>query len=93
MLAIARTLVGNPELILIDEPTEGLAPKIVDMVAGIIRDIGRQGMTVLLVEQKLSIVMELAERIYVISKGMIQWHGTPGELRNNEAIRKSYLEV
>jgi branched-chain amino acid transport system ATP-binding protein len=93
MLTIARTLVGNPGMILIDEPTEGLAPKIVDAVAGIIRDIGRQGMTVLLVEQKLSIVLALAERIYVISKGMIQWHGTPGELRNNEAIRKSYLEV
>jgi len=93
MLTIARTLVGNPELILIDEPTEGLAPKIVEVVAGIIRDIGRQGMTVLLVEQKLSIVLELADRIYVISKGMVQWHGTPQELRENEAIRRKYLEV
>lgn len=93
MLTIARTLVGNPELILIDEPTEGLAPKIVDVVAKIIQTIARQGISVLLVEQKLSIALELADRIYVISKGMIQWHGTPEELRSSEEVRKSYLEV
>jgi branched-chain amino acid transport system ATP-binding protein len=93
MLTIARTLVGNPRMILIDEPTEGLAPKIVAVVAEIIREIGREGMTVLLVEQKLSIALELADRIYVISKGMIQWDGTPQQLRDNEAIRRSYLEV
>lgn len=93
MLTIARTLVGNPELILIDEPTEGLAPKIVDVVAEIIQAIGRQGISVLLVEQKLSIALELADRIYVISKGMIQWHGTSEQLRSSEEIRKSYLEV
>lgn len=93
MLTIARTLVGNPDMILIDEPTEGLAPKIVSVVAEIIREIGREGMTVLLVEQKLSIALELADRIYVISKGMIQWDGTPEQLRQNEEIRRSYLEV
>lgn len=93
MLTIARTLVGNPEMILIDEPTEGLAPKIVEVVADIIRDIARQGMTVLLVEQKLAIALELADRIYVISKGMIQWYGSPEELRANDSVRKSYLEV
>lgn len=93
MLTIARTLVGNPDMILIDEPTEGLAPKIVSVVAEIIREIGREGMTVLLVEQKLSIALELADRIYVISKGMIQWDGTPEQLRQNEEVRRSYLEV
>ena len=93
MLTIARTLVGNPELILIDEPTEGLAPKNVEMVAKIIRDINRLGITVLLVEQKLSIALELADRIYIISKGMIQWEGTPEQLQGSEEIRKAYLEV
>lgn len=93
MLTIARTLVGNPELILIDEPTEGLAPKIVDLVAEIIREISRQGITILLVEQKLSIALELAGRIYIMSKGMIPWEGTPETLRQNEEVRKAYLEV
>ncbi len=93
MLTIARTLVGNPEMILIDEPTEGLAPKIVEVVADIIRDIAEQGMTVLLVEQKLAIALDLADRIYVISKGMIQWYGSPEELRANDSVRKAYLEV
>ena len=93
MLTIARTLMGNPEMILIDEPTEGLAPKIVEVVADIIRDIARGGMTVLLVEQKLTVALELADRIYVISKGMIQWDGTPEELRTNDQVRKAYLEV
>jgi branched-chain amino acid transport system ATP-binding protein len=93
MLTIARTLIGNPELILIDEPTEGLAPKIVDLVAAIIREISRQGITILLVEQKLSIALGLAERIYVMSKGMIPWEGTPEALNQNEEVRKAYLEV
>lgn len=93
MLTIARTLVGNPDMILVDEPTEGLAPKIVEVVAGIIRDIACEGMTVLLVEQKLPVALNLADRIYVISKGMIQWNGTPEELRSDDQIRKTYLEV
>ena len=93
MLTIARTLVGNPQLILIDEPTEGLAPKIVEVVADVIREIKRQGITVLLVEQKLAIVLALADRIYVMSKGMIQWEGTPEALQENDAVRKSFLEV
>ena len=93
MLTIARTLVGNPDLILIDEPTEGLAPKIVDLVAAIIREINRQGITILLVEQKLAIAMEMANRIYIMSKGMIPWEGTPETLRENEEVRRAYLEV
>jgi branched-chain amino acid transport system ATP-binding protein len=93
MLTIARTLMGNPELILVDEPTEGLAPLIVETVAEIIREINKEGLTVLLVEQKLPVALELAGRIYVMSKGTVQWHGTPRELQERDEIRRSFLEV
>jgi branched-chain amino acid transport system ATP-binding protein len=93
MLAIARTLMGNPELILVDEPTEGLAPIIVEVVGKVIRQINATGTAVLLVEQKLQLVMGLVQRIYIMSKGMIQWEGTPEVLRGQEEIRKKYLEV
>ncbi|RLA80243.1 MAG: ABC transporter ATP-binding protein [Deltaproteobacteria bacterium] len=93
MLAIARALMGNPELLLVDEPTEGLAPKIVEVVEQIIREINREGVTVLVVEQKLSMVFNLAQRVYVMSKGIIQWEGTPEELQGNEEVRKKFLEV
>jgi len=93
MLAIARTLMGNPELILVDEPTEGLAPVIVEVVGKVIRQINAGGTAVLLVEQKLQLVMGLVQRIYIMSKGMIQWEGTPEVLRGQEEIRKKYLEV
>lgn len=93
MLAIARTLMGNPELILVDEPTEGLAPIIVEVVGKVIREINSSGTSVLLVEQKLHLVMGLVQRIYIMSKGMIQWEGTPEILRGKEEIRKKYLEV
>jgi branched-chain amino acid transport system ATP-binding protein len=93
MLAIARTLMGNPELILVDEPTEGLAPLIVEVVGKVIREINGSGTTVLLVEQKLPFVMGLVQRIYMMSKGIIQWEGTPEVLRREDEIRKKYLEV
>jgi len=93
MLTMARTLMGNPELILIDEPTEGLAPIIVDKVNDVIRQISDQGATVLLVEQKLPVCLALADRIYVLSKGEIKWFGTPAELEKRDDIRKEYLEV
>ncbi len=93
MLTIARTLMGNPELILIDEPTEGLAPLIVDKVNDVIRQIKDQGTTVLLVEQKLPVCLNLADRIYVLSKGEVKWVGTPAELEKRGDIRKEYLEV
>jgi branched-chain amino acid transport system ATP-binding protein len=93
MLAIARTLMGNPELILVDEPTEGLAPIIVEVVGKVIKQINASGTTMLLVEQKLQLVMGLVQRIYIMSKGMIQWEGTPEVLRGQEEIRKKYLEV
>jgi branched-chain amino acid transport system ATP-binding protein len=93
MLTIARTLMGNPELILIDEPTEGLAPLIVDRVNEVIKQINDKGTTVLLVEQKLPVCLGLADRIYVLSKGEIKWFGTPAELEQRDDIRKEYLEV
>ena len=93
MLTIARTLMGNPELILIDEPTEGLAPIIVEKVDEVIREINKRHTTVLLVEQKLPVCLGLAHRIYVLSKGEIKWNGTPEELTEKEEVRKEYLEV
>jgi len=93
MLTIVRTLMGNPELILIDEPTEGLAPIIVETVREIIQEISLSGTTVLLVEQKLEVCLGLAQRLYVLSKGSITWTGTPGELEQRQDIRKEYLEV
>ena len=93
MLTIVRSLMGNPDLILIDEPTEGLAPIIVERVNDVIHQINRAGTTVLLVEQKLNVCLGLAQRLYVLSKGDIKWTGTPGELESRQDIRKEFLEV
>ncbi len=93
MLTIARTLMGNPQVILIDEPTEGLAPKIVETVEQVIQDIHRQGVPVLLVEQNMRVALRLAGRIYVIAKGKIMFQGTSGELEKAQDIREKYLEV
>jgi branched-chain amino acid transport system ATP-binding protein len=93
MLTIVRTLLGNPELILIDEPTEGLAPIIVERVNALIADINRQGLAVLLVEQNLQTCLRLAHRIFILSKGEVKWTGTPRELEARKDVRKQYLEV
>lgn len=93
MLTIARTLMGNPEVLLIDEPTEGLAPLIVETVEQVIRSIHHQGVPILLVEQNMRVALRLAERIYVISKGKIVFQGTCQELKDAREIREKYLEV
>ena len=93
MLTICRTLMGDPELIMIDEPTEGLAPLIVQQVGDLIAEIARRGVAILLVEQKLSIAMRISHRVYVMGHGRIVFEGTPAELRDNEAVRKEWLEV
>jgi branched-chain amino acid transport system ATP-binding protein len=93
MLTICRSLLGNPRVILIDEPTEGLAPKIVDVVTEVIRDICRQGVSVLLVEQKLTIAMRVSQRVYVMGHGEIVFEGTPDSLRDAPKIRRDWLEV
>jgi branched-chain amino acid transport system ATP-binding protein len=93
MLTLCRTLMGDPELIMIDEPTEGLAPKIVELVAEYLRELKRRGLSVLLVEQKLTIALEVADRCLVMGHGRIVFEGTPAELRANGYIRKEWLEV
>ena len=93
MLTICRTLMGDPELIMIDEPTEGLAPIIVQQVGDLIAEIARRGVAILLVEQKLSIAMRISHRVYVMGHGRIVFEGTPAELKANEAVRKEWLEV
>ncbi len=93
MLTLCRTLMGDPDLIMIDEPTEGLAPKIVEQVAEYLKELKRRGISVLLVEQKLTIALEISERCYVMGHGQVVFEGTPTELRANGDIRKEWLEV
>jgi len=93
MLTLCRTLMGDPELVMIDEPTEGLAPKIVELVADFLRELKRRDISVLLVEQKLTIALEVAQRCLVMGHGQIVFDGTPAELRANAAVRKEWLEV
>src|SRR5450432_1972299 len=93
MLTLCRTLMGDPELIMIDEPTEGLAPKIVELVADYLRELKNRGISVLLVEQKLAIALEISQRVYVMGHGQIVFEGTPAELKASPAIRKEWLEV
>jgi branched-chain amino acid transport system ATP-binding protein len=93
MLTLCRTLMGDPELIMIDEPTEGLAPKIVELVAEYLRELKRRGISVLLVEQKLTIALEVADRCLVMGRGQIVFAGTPAELRADANVRREWLEV
>ena len=93
MLTLCRTLMGDPELIMIDEPTEGLAPKIVELVAEYLRELKRRGIAVLLVEQKLTIALEVADRCLVMGHGQIVFSGTPAELRADASVRREWLEV
>ena len=93
MLTICRTLMGDPDLIMIDEPTEGLAPKMVDLVAGLLGRIAERGISILLVEQKLTIALRISTRLYVMGHGRIVFEGAPEELTAHIAIRKEWLEV
>ncbi len=93
MLTLCRTLMGDPDLIMIDEPTEGLAPKIVELVGEYLRELKRRGISVLLVEQKLTIALEVSERCLVMGHGQIVFEGTPAELKANSYVRKEWLEV
>ena len=93
MLTLCRSLMGDPDLIMIDEPTEGLAPKIVALVAEYLLALKEKGISVLLVEQKLAIALEISQRVYVMGHGAIVFEGTPDELRANAHIRKEWLEV
>ena len=93
MLTLCRTLMGDPDLIMIDEPTEGLAPKIVELVAEYLQELRRRGVSVLLVEQKLTIALQISERCYVMGHGSIVFEGSPAALRADAYIRKEWLEV
>jgi branched-chain amino acid transport system ATP-binding protein len=93
MLTLCRTLMGDPDLIMIDEPTEGLAPKIVEQVAQYLKELERRGISILLVEQKLAIALDISQRVYVMGHGHIVFEGTPAELRANGQVRKEWLEV
>jgi branched-chain amino acid transport system ATP-binding protein len=93
MLTMCRTLMGDPDLVMIDEPTEGLSPQMVTRVADVLQEIARRGVSTLLVEQKLSIAMDIAHRVYVMGHGKVVFEGTPDELRGREDVRKEWLEV
>ena len=93
MLTICRTLMGDPELVMIDEPTEGLSPKMVERVGALLAEIAERGVAILLVEQKLAIALKISERLYVMGHGKIVFEGTPAELEASEGVRKEWLEV
>ena len=93
MLTLCRTLMGDPDLIMIDEPTEGLAPKIVELVAEYLKELKRRGLGVLLVEQKLTIALDISERCYVMGHGRMVFEGSPQALRADDYIRREWLEV
>lgn len=93
MLTLCRTLMGDPKFIIIDEPTEGLAPKIVAQVGNFLSELKNKGLSILLIEQKLSIALDISDRVYVMGHGKIVFEGTPEALKKNSAIQKEWLEV
>lgn len=93
MLTIARTLMGNPELILLDEPSEGLAPLVVQILGDFLEVLKKEGVTVLLSEQNLKFALKHSDRAYILDKGMIHYQGTIAQLEKDEEIKKQYLAV
>jgi len=93
MLTMCRTLMGDPDLVMIDEPTEGLAPMMVELVAKLLGEIAERGISILLVEQKLTIALKISRRLYVMGHGHIVFEGTPAEFAANESVRQEWLEV
>ena len=93
MLTMCRTLMGDPDLIMVDEPTEGLSPQMTEKVGVLLEEIARRGVSILLVEQKLSIALKISHRVYVMGHGHMVFEGTPTELAEREDVRKEWLEV
>ncbi|HEX9278957.1 MAG TPA: ABC transporter ATP-binding protein [Casimicrobiaceae bacterium] len=93
MLTICRTMMGDPQLIMVDEPTEGLAPALVQIVRELLQTIAARGVSILLVEQKLTIALNISHRVYVMGHGKIVFEGTPDDVRANHAVRKEWMEV
>ncbi|MCF6231789.1 MAG: ABC transporter ATP-binding protein [Rhodobacteraceae bacterium] len=93
MLTMCRTLMGDPDFIMIDEPTEGLSPQMTQKVAALLQEIAKRGIATLLVEQKLAIAMDIADRVFVMGHGKVVFEGTPDDLRGRDDVRKEWLEV
>ncbi len=93
MLTICRTLMGDPDLIMIDEPTEGLAPRVVEQIGDLLADIAARGVSILLVEQKLTIALRVSHRLYIMGHGRMVFEGTPADLAADDGIRREWLEV
>ena len=93
MLTMCRTLMGDPELILVDEPTEGLAPMTVALLSQMLVDVAARGVSILLVEQKLTIALKISRRVYVMGQGRIVFEGAPAALAQNAQVRREWLEV
>lgn len=93
MLTVCRTLMGDPDLIMVDEPTEGLSPQMTERVGNLLQSIAERKISILLVEQKLTIAMRISHRVYVMGHGHIVFEGTPADLENNADIRREWLEV
>ena len=93
MLTVCRTLMGDPDLIMVDEPTEGLSPQMTERVGNLLQSIAERKISILLVEQKLTIAMRISHRVYVMGHGHIVFEGTPTDLENNASVRREWLEV
>jgi branched-chain amino acid transport system ATP-binding protein len=93
MLSLCRTLMGEPALIVIDEPTEGLAPLLVEQVAAFLLTLKRQGVSVLLIEQRLDIALQISDRVYVLGHGKVAFAGTPQDLRDDETLRRTWIAL
>jgi branched-chain amino acid transport system ATP-binding protein len=93
MLTMCRTLMGDPDLIMVDEPTEGLAPKMVELVGQLLAEIAQRGVSILLIEQKLTIALKISHRLYVMGHGRIVFEGAPSDLGADSPVRKEWLEV
>ncbi len=93
MLAMCRTLMGDPDLIMVDEPTEGLAPMLVELVRELLEKIAQRGVAILMIEQKLTIALAISDRLYVMGHGQIVFAGTPADLSADEGVRREWLEV
>jgi branched-chain amino acid transport system ATP-binding protein len=93
VLAICRTLMGDPQLMMVDEPTEGLAPQMVEQVRRLLEEVAARGVAILLIEQKLTIALAISRRLYVMGQGRIVFEGSARDLHDNQAVRKEWLEV
>ena len=93
MLAIARSLISNPDFMLMDEPSEGLAPLVIQNICQIIQQLKENGLSILLAEQNLDLALSVADYVYVLAKGIVVFESPPIELENNEEVKREYLAI